>query len=54
MVLIVKNEYGYNDIYYNRIMFPLWDLNGVLLVIAAVFMKMKIVLSILILEKRNI
>lgn len=26
--LIVKNEYGYNDIYYNRIMFPLWDLNG--------------------------
>lgn len=26
--LVVKNEYGYNDIYYNRIMFPLWDLNG--------------------------
>ena len=26
--LIVKNEYGYNDIYNNRIMFPLSDLNG--------------------------
>ena len=26
--LVVKNEYGYNDIYYNRIMFPLWDING--------------------------
>lgn len=26
--LIVKNDYGYNDIYADRIMFPLWDLNG--------------------------
>lgn len=26
--LVVKNEYGYSDIYHNRIMFPLWDLNG--------------------------
>ena len=26
--LILKNEYGYVDMYYNRIMFPLWDLNG--------------------------
>jgi len=26
--LIIKNEYGLNDIYYNRIMFPLYDLNG--------------------------
>ncbi len=26
--LSVKNETGYTDIYYNRIMFPLWDLNG--------------------------
>lgn len=26
--LSVKNEAGYTDIYYNRIMFPLWDLNG--------------------------
>jgi DNA primase len=26
--LVVHNEYGYNDIYYNRIMFPLWDITG--------------------------
>ena len=26
--LIVKNDYGRSDIYYNRIMFPLYDLNG--------------------------
>lgn len=26
--LIIKNEYGLNDIYYDRIMFPLHDLNG--------------------------
>ncbi|MBE6151794.1 MAG: DNA primase [Firmicutes bacterium] len=26
--LIIKSEYGLNDIYYNRIMFPLYDLNG--------------------------
>lgn len=26
--LIAKNEYGYSDIYYNRIMFPLYDLTG--------------------------
>lgn len=26
--LITKNDYGYQDLYYNRIMFPLWDLNG--------------------------
>lgn len=26
--LIVKNDYGMNDIYYNRIMFPLTDLEG--------------------------
>lgn len=26
--LINKNDYGINDIYRNRIMFPLWDLNG--------------------------
>ena len=26
--LVIKNEYGLNDIYYNRIMFPLYDLNG--------------------------
>ncbi len=26
--LIAKNEYGLHDIYKNRIMFPLWDLNG--------------------------
>ena len=26
--LVIKNEYGYNDIYYNRIMFPLWDITG--------------------------
>lgn len=26
--LVIKNEYGYSDIYHNRIMFPLWDLNG--------------------------
>ncbi len=26
--LVVKNEYGYQDIYYNRIMFPLWDPSG--------------------------
>ena len=26
--LIVKNDYGYSDIYYNRIMFPLYDTSG--------------------------
>ena len=26
--LVIKNEYGIVDIYQNRIMFPLWDLNG--------------------------
>lgn len=26
--LIIKNEYGYSDIYRNRVMFPLCDLNG--------------------------
>lgn len=26
--LIVKNNYGYNDIYNNRIMFPIWDVTG--------------------------
>lgn len=26
--LVIKNEYGVVDIYTNRIMFPLWDLNG--------------------------
>ena len=26
--LINKNDYGYNDVYYNRIMFPLYNLNG--------------------------
>lgn len=26
--LVGKNENGIHDIYYNRIMFPLWDLNG--------------------------
>ncbi|MDD3187060.1 MAG: DNA primase [Bacilli bacterium] len=26
--LVVKNDYGYSDIYYNRIMFPLCDLSG--------------------------
>lgn len=26
--LINKNDYGYNDLFYNRIMFPLYDLNG--------------------------
>jgi DNA primase len=26
--LINKNEYGYNDIFRNRIMFPIWDING--------------------------
>lgn len=26
--LVNRNDYGYNDIYCNRIMFPLWDLNG--------------------------
>ena len=26
--LILKNEYGYKDIYYDRIMFPLYDING--------------------------
>lgn len=26
--LVNKNETGYHDIFYNRIMFPLWDLNG--------------------------
>ena len=26
--LIVKNDRGYNDIYSNRIMFPIWDITG--------------------------
>lgn len=26
--LVSNNEYGLNDLYKNRIMFPLWDLNG--------------------------
>lgn len=26
--LIGRNDYGYLDSYYNRIMFPLWDING--------------------------
>lgn len=26
--LVIKNQYGLVDIYTNRIMFPLWDLNG--------------------------
>lgn len=26
--LVNKSSYGYRDAYYNRIMFPLWDLNG--------------------------
>ncbi len=26
--LVVKNDYGYSDIYSNRIMFPLFDVNG--------------------------
>ena len=26
--LVKKNEYGYFDLFYNRIMFPLYDLNG--------------------------
>ena len=26
--LIVKNDYGYRDIYSNRIMFPIWDVSG--------------------------
>lgn len=26
--LINKNDYGYNDLFYNRIMFPLYNLNG--------------------------
>lgn len=26
--LILKNEFGYNDIYYNRIMFPLYNIKG--------------------------
>jgi len=26
--LVLKNQYGYSDIYCNRIMFPLWDLEG--------------------------
>ena len=26
--LIIKNDYGYSDIYYNRIMFPLYDTTG--------------------------
>ncbi len=26
--LIVKNSYGYSDIYNNRIMFPIWDVTG--------------------------
>ena len=26
--LIIKNDYGYSDIYVNRIMFPLYDING--------------------------
>ncbi len=26
--LVIQNEYGYTDIYYDRIMFPLYDMNG--------------------------
>ncbi len=26
--LVVKNNYGYSDIYSNRIMFPIWDVTG--------------------------
>lgn len=26
--LVVRNEHGYLDSYYNRIMFPLWDITG--------------------------
>jgi DNA primase len=26
--LVIKNEYGYSDIYYDRVMFPLWDTYG--------------------------
>lgn len=26
--LVAHNNYGLNDLYHNRIMFPLWDLNG--------------------------
>lgn len=26
--LVVKNDFGYNDIYFNRIMFPLYDISG--------------------------
>ena len=26
--LVIKNNYNYQDLYYNRIMFPLWDLSG--------------------------
>jgi len=26
--LVVKNSYGYSDIYSNRIMFPIWDITG--------------------------
>lgn len=26
--LVVKNNYGYSDIYSNRIMFPIWDITG--------------------------
>ena len=26
--LIIKQNYSYTDLYYNRIMFPLWDLSG--------------------------
>lgn len=26
--LVVKNEFGYNDIYFDRIMFPLYDIKG--------------------------
>lgn len=26
--LVVKNNYGYSDIYNNRIMFPIWDVTG--------------------------
>lgn len=26
--LVIKNDYGYQDIYYDRIMFPLWDMFG--------------------------
>lgn len=26
--LINKNQHGYNDVFYNRIIFPLWDING--------------------------